>query len=157
MEVLLQTLAVIATMANAVVYGTDVFGALVQRPALAHVDDATLTSVMGQTHRFGDARMVVPGVSGLVSTVATAGLAGFEGKPVPSIAAGVSALALVIWLAIYNKVSVPVNKALTSAALECKVAPDARGLQRTWDSVINVRVLLQAVALGAMCVVLSTT
>jgi hypothetical protein len=35
-------------MATAVVYGTDVFCALVQRPALVRVDDATLTSVMGK-------------------------------------------------------------------------------------------------------------
>ncbi|MGW3852371.1 hypothetical protein ACWD74_35780, partial [Streptomyces fagopyri] len=38
MEALVQTLAVVATMANAVVYGTDIFSAIVQRPALAHVD-----------------------------------------------------------------------------------------------------------------------
>lgn len=31
METLVQTLAVVATMANAVVYGTDVFSAIVQR------------------------------------------------------------------------------------------------------------------------------
>ena len=46
--------ALIAVMSTGVVYGTDVFCALVQRPALARVDDATLTSVMGNVHRFGD-------------------------------------------------------------------------------------------------------
>ncbi|MGW2612538.1 hypothetical protein ACWC4A_51040 [Streptomyces mirabilis] len=76
METLVQTLAVVATMANAVVYGTDVFSAIVQRPALAHVDDAVLTSTMGQIHRFGDRRMPVPGVFGLLATVATAVAAG---------------------------------------------------------------------------------
>ncbi|MFB6522891.1 DUF1772 domain-containing protein [Streptomyces sp. NPDC056401] len=157
MEALLLTLAVVATMANAVVYGTDVFSALVQRPAMAHVDDAALTSAMGQIHRFGDSRMPIPGVFGLVATVGTAAVAGFEGKTTPSVASGVAAVALVVWLAIYNKVSAPVNKELTGAALDCRVAPDARGLQRTWDSVINVRVLLQAVALGGMCVALAAS
>lgn len=88
MEALVQTLAVVATMANAVVYGTDVFSAIVQRPALAHVDDAVLTSTMGQIHRFGDRRMPVPGVFGLVATVATAVAAGFGGRTAPAVAAG---------------------------------------------------------------------
>ncbi|WP_331738828.1 DUF1772 domain-containing protein (plasmid) [Streptomyces sp. NBC_00727] len=154
MEALLQTLAVVATMANAVVYGTDVFSALVQRPAMAHVDDRVLTSTMGQIHRFGDQRMPVPGVFGLVATVGTAVVAAVDGKAVPAVAAGIAALALVVWLTVYNKISAPVNKELTDAALDCRTAPDARGLQRTWDSVINARVLLQAVALGGMCVAL---
>ncbi|MFE0516273.1 DUF1772 domain-containing protein [Streptomyces sp. NPDC058964] len=157
MEALLQTLAVVATMANAVVYGTDVFSALVQRPAMAHVDDVVLTSAMGQTHRFGDQRMPVPGVFGLVATVATVAVAVFDGRAVPAVAAGVAAVSLVVWLAIYNKVSAPVNKELTGAALDCRTAPDARGLQQTWDSVINARVGLQALALGGMCVALVTS
>ncbi|MET7355096.1 DUF1772 domain-containing protein [Streptomyces mirabilis] len=154
METLVQTLAVVATMANAVVYGTDVFSAIVQRPALAHVDDAVLTSTMGQIHRFGDRRMPVPGVFGLLATVATAVAAGFGGRVTAAAAAAVAAAALVVWLAVYNKVSAPVNKELTDAALDCRTVPNARGLQRTWDSVINARVVLQAVALGAMCVAL---
>nr|WP_248297474.1 hypothetical protein [Streptomyces sp. S1D4-11] len=87
METLVQTLAVVATMANAVVYGTDVFSAIVQRPALAHVDDAVLTSTMGQIHRFGDRRMPVPGVFGLLATVATALAAGFGGHVTAAVAA----------------------------------------------------------------------
>ena len=35
--------AIIAVVSTGVVYGTDVFCALVQRPALARVDDAALT------------------------------------------------------------------------------------------------------------------
>lgn len=154
MEALLQTLAVVATMANAVVYGTDVFSALVQRPAMAHVDDVVLTSTMGQIHRFGDQRMPVPGVFGLVATVGTTVVAAFDGKAVTAVAAGVAAVALVVWLTVFNKISAPVNKELTDAALDCRTAPDARGLQRTWDSVINARVALQAVALGGMCIAL---
>jgi hypothetical protein len=43
--------ALIAVLSTGVVYGTDAFCALVQRPALARVDDATLTAVMGNVHR----------------------------------------------------------------------------------------------------------
>ena len=47
MTLLSQVAALAAIMGTGVVYGTDVFSALVQRPALSRVDDATLTAVMG--------------------------------------------------------------------------------------------------------------
>ena len=59
--------ALIAVLGTAVVYGTDVFCAIVQRPALALVDDRALLAVMGNIHRYGDRRMPVPGVLGLVA------------------------------------------------------------------------------------------
>ena len=39
--------ALIGVLGTAVVYGTDVFCAMVQRPALALIDDAALVAVMG--------------------------------------------------------------------------------------------------------------
>jgi hypothetical protein len=56
MHISAQLAALIAIMSVGVIYGTDAFCALVQRPALARVDDATLTAVMGNVHRFGDQR-----------------------------------------------------------------------------------------------------
>lgn len=53
--------ALIAVLGTAVVYGTDVFCAMVQRPALSHVDDRALASVMGSVHLYGDRRMPLPG------------------------------------------------------------------------------------------------
>jgi hypothetical protein len=64
MHISAQLAALIAIMSVGVIYGTDAFCALVQRPALARVDDATLTAVMGNVHRFGDQRLPVPGVLG---------------------------------------------------------------------------------------------
>jgi hypothetical protein len=46
MKLVSQLAAIVGT---GVVYGTDVFCALVQRPALARVDDATLTAVVYQS------------------------------------------------------------------------------------------------------------
>jgi hypothetical protein len=63
-----------------VVYGTDVFCALVQRPALARVDDAALTAVMGNVHRFADPRMPAPGILGVIAAAAAAGLAAVAGR-----------------------------------------------------------------------------
>ena len=64
-----QIAALIAVLSTAVVFGTDVFCALVQRPALARVDDRALTAVMGNVHRYGDRRMPIPGALGIVAAI----------------------------------------------------------------------------------------
>src|SRR6516225_5928487 len=50
-------------------YGTDVFSAIVPRPALALADDPTLVSIVGRAHDVGDRRLRVPGVAGLVAAI----------------------------------------------------------------------------------------
>ncbi|MBO0865456.1 MAG: DUF1772 domain-containing protein, partial [Mycobacterium sp.] len=67
MTELAKLLALIAVLGTAVVYGTDVFCAMVQRPALARVDDRVLVAMMGNVHRYGDRRMPVPWVLGVVA------------------------------------------------------------------------------------------
>lgn len=152
MNLIIHGLTVIAVLATAVVYGTDVFCAAVQRPALAHVDEAALTQVMGRVHQYGDRRMPIPGIAGLVAAAVVTVLAGASGRPLPAALAGVATVALVVWLVVYAKVSAPVNKRLTTAAIEQRTATDARALQHTWDSVITARAVLQGIALAALCV-----
>jgi hypothetical protein len=41
MRTLIEMIAGLAILANAVIYGTDVFGAMILRPAIATVDDRT--------------------------------------------------------------------------------------------------------------------
>jgi hypothetical protein len=48
--------ALIAVLSTGVVYGTDAFCALVQRPALARVDDATLTAAADKHETPANAR-----------------------------------------------------------------------------------------------------
>jgi Domain of unknown function (DUF1772) len=155
MRTLIEILAILAILANAVIYGTDVFGAIVLRPAIAAVDDRTLTQLLGHIHRIADRRFPAIGAAGLIAAMATAALAGASGHWVSAAAAALATLALVIFLAIYNRVSKPVNTALTAAALADRVAGDARQLQARWDSVINARVALQTLALAALCVALA--
>ena len=155
MRTLIEILASLAILANAVIYGTDVFGAIVLRPAIAAVDDRTLTQLLGHIHRIADRRFPAIGAAGLIAAMATAALAGASGHWVSAAAAAVATLALVIFLAIYNRVSKPVNTALTAAALADRVPGDARQLQARWDSVINARVALQTLALAALCVALA--
>lgn len=149
-------LSVLAILANAVVYGTDFFCAVVQRPAMASVDDSVLTRTMGEVHRYGDRRMPVPGAIGVVAALLSAVVAGIAGRPAAVISSGVATLVLVVWLVVYAKVSAPVNKQLTAAATERTTPSNARALQGTWDGVINLRVALQLVALLALCCTLIT-
>ena len=67
MNTLSHVLTAIAVLASAVIYGTDVFAAVVLHPALAHVDDEALTSTMGYVHDYGDRRLPAPGALGLVA------------------------------------------------------------------------------------------
>ena len=155
MRTLIEVLAGLAILANAVIYGTDVFGAIVLRPAIAAVDDRTLTQLLGHIHRIADRRFPAIGAAGLIAAMATAALAGASGHWVSAAAAALATLALVVFLAIYNRVSKPVNTALTAAALADRAPGDARQLQTRWDSVINARVALQTIALAALCVALA--
>ena len=84
----IQLFALIAVLGTAVVYGTDVFCAMVQRPALARVDDRALLAVMGNIHRYGDRRMPVPGVLGMVAAAISAVLAAASGRWTQAGAAG---------------------------------------------------------------------
>ena len=155
MRTVIDVLAGLAILANAVIYGTDVFGAIVLRPAIAAVDDRTLTQLLGHIHRIADRRFPAIGAGGLVAAVAMTGVAAASGRWVTAAAGALATLALVIFLAIYNRVSKPVNTALTAAALADRVPDDARQLQARWDSVINARVALQTIALAALCVALA--
>jgi hypothetical protein len=146
--------ALIAVLGTAVVYGTDVFCAMVQRPALARVDDRVLLAVMGNVHRFGDRRMPVPGVIGLVAAVISVALAGASGRWVAAGAAGVAVGLLLVWLVLYLRVSAPINRQLTAAADLAEPKLDARALQRNWDKVITTRAGLQGLAVAALCTAL---
>jgi hypothetical protein len=146
--------ALIAVLGTAVVYGTDVFCAFVQRPALARVDDRALVAVMGNVHRYGDARMPVPGVIGIAAAVVSAVFAAASGRWVQAIAAGVAVGLLLVWLALYLLVSAPINRRLTAAADQPESPVDARALQQKWDRIITIRAVLQGLAVTALCTAL---
>ncbi|HKV20179.1 MAG TPA: DUF1772 domain-containing protein [Mycobacterium sp.] len=153
-HVLTSAAAVVAVLGTAVVYGTDVFCAVVMRPALALVDDGALVAVTGRVHRFGDRRMPVPGALGIVATVAALVLAAVAAAWAQVIAAGVALIALLVWIALYTQVSAPINRQLTAAADGGLLLPSGRALQQKWDRIIGMRAALQGLAVAALCVVL---
>ena len=144
--------AVIAVLSTGVIYGTDVFCALVQRPALARVDDATLTAVMGNVHRVGDRRLPSPGVLGILGAAAASLFAALAARPVASASAGCALALLLVWLLVYLRISAPINRELTAAADRHDTPANARALQRDWDRVIVPRAILQGLATVALCV-----
>jgi len=65
MQTVIQVLASAAIGANAVVHGTEIFGAVVLRPAIAAVEDRTLTQLLGHVHRVADRWFGPIGAGGL--------------------------------------------------------------------------------------------
>jgi hypothetical protein len=105
MNALSHVLAAIALMASAVIYGTDVFCAMVQRPALARVSDAALTNVMGRVHQYGDGRLPLPGALGITAAALAAITAVLAGQAAASAAAAAAVTAQALWLIIYLRIS----------------------------------------------------
>ncbi|HEY9266895.1 MAG TPA: DUF1772 domain-containing protein [Mycobacterium sp.] len=128
LDLITRAVALIAVLGSAVVYGTDVFCAIVLRPALASVDDSALVAVTGSLHRYGDRRLPVPGVLGIVATATTAAL---------------------------GAVAAHWAQAIAAAADAGHPLPKARVLQAQWDRAIGARATLQGLALAALCVALA--
>ncbi len=150
MRLFAQLAALVAIVSTGVVYGTDAFCALVQRPALARVDDATLTAIMGNVHRYGDRRMPAPGILGIIAAATASVIAAAAGHPAESVTAGVAVLLLVGWVMLYLRISAPINRTLTMAANAHETPANARALQRDWDRIIVPRAVLQGLAVATL-------
>jgi hypothetical protein len=142
-------------LGSAVVYGTDIFCAMVLRPALAAVDDRALLQTMGNVHLIADKRMPIPGAAGWIAAALAATSAFLDDDKPAALLAALAFAALAAWMVIYIRVSAPINKKLTAArATELPAGENARELQKRWDSVIYARAGLQTVALISLCLAL---
>ncbi|WP_299575844.1 DUF1772 domain-containing protein [uncultured Williamsia sp.] len=155
MSAVVVGLAGVAVMANAVVYGTDMFAGAVMTSAYGRMDDATMTLAAGWGHHFADRRMPAFGVPGVVVALAATVAAAVWGGATAAIAGGVAVAALLVWLAVYAVVAKPINERQKEAARTGVIPADARDLQRRWDSVAPLRIALQAVALVALLVMVA--
>ncbi|WP_328493173.1 DUF1772 domain-containing protein [Streptomyces sp. NBC_00414] len=153
MNTLADIAALVAVFCAAIIYGTDLFCALVLRPAASGAADASVADLLGRVHEYGDRRLPVPGVLSIVATA----LATVTGDGTPARIGGAVALAaLLLWLAVYLRISAPINKRLRAAAADHAVPADTRELQQRWDSVIWPRALLQTVALAGLLTIVLT-
>jgi len=142
--------ALIGVLAAGIIYGTDVFCALVQRPALAQLDDVTMAATMGRVHQYGDRRLPAPGVIGILAAVTATAAGAVSGSPASATAAGIALIAMLTWLGLYLRVAAPINQALTAAAIAHVTPGNARALQSRWDSIITTRALLMAAAVAGL-------
>lgn len=149
-----QIIATIAVLANAVVYGTDICAAVITRSVNRKLDDATVTISAGWGHYYGDKRMPIVGVAGIVTAVLTLLIAVTAGQVGAAIGAGITVMALLSWLALYVRIAKPINSQQTAAAMSGIIPADARALQDRWDSILKYRVTLQFLALAGLCAAL---
>jgi hypothetical protein len=152
MSALTAIVAITGILAAGIIYGTDAFCALVQRPALTALDDATLTAVMGRIHQYGDRRLPAPGIIGVLAAAGTTAGAPIRGSVPAAVAAGVALVCMLAWLRLYLHVAAPINRALTVAALAHETPDNVRQLQARWDSIITPRALLMGVAVAGLAV-----
>ena len=81
-------------------------------------------------------------------------LAAVAGHWAQAIAAGVALVLLLVWLALYARISAPINRQLTAAADAGTTLPNGRTLQAHWDRIIDTRALLQGLAVAGLCIAL---
>ena len=151
MDLIIGATATLAILALAVIYGTDVVAAVVQRPVYAELDDRSLVQVTGRGHYYGDRRLPIVGILGTVLTAATAVLSLVWGTPPTGILASVALVLLLVWLTLFARISAPINKVLTAAALAGEVPADARALQARWESIIPLRGVLLGLTILLLC------
>ena len=154
MDIVIPLTTTLALLGVAVIFGADVVAAVVLRPVYAGVDDRTLVQAVGRGHHFGDRRLPVAGILGVVSTAVTAGLALIARMPLTAALAGGALLLLVVWLVLFARISKPINARLSAAALADEVPEDARALQDRWESIITLRAVIQGLAVVLLCLVL---
>ncbi|WP_350351480.1 DUF1772 domain-containing protein [Microbacterium sp. A8/3-1] len=154
MELFISITASLAILSVAVIFGTDVLSAVVLRSVYADVDDRTLVQTVGRGHYYGDRRLPVVGILGVVLSAATAVLAIVAGSILAGAFAAAALIMLLVWLVLFARISKPINKALTAAALADSVPDDARALHNRWESIIDVRSVLQGLAVALLCATL---
>src|SRR6516164_9289870 len=119
-----NALASLAVLSVGVIYGTDVFSAVVLRPAMAALADRELTQAAGRIHEYGDQRLPFPGITGIAAAAAAAVCAGLAGHPAPVALAGSAFAALLVWLGLYLRIAAPINQRMTKAARDYQTPTD---------------------------------
>ena len=149
--ILIHTLNGIAIVATAVLFGTDVFFALVGKKAAAKSKDSSVADIMGHFHEIADARMPVIGVTAIITTllqIVLYGATSYGGE-----LAIIALTVLLIHLAIYFRISKPVNNIMVEGIKFGRIVGNIRQLQQRWDKVIELRAVLLLVAIICLVII----
>jgi hypothetical protein len=132
-----EALLIMAILATGIVYGTDMFYAIVIRKASALSKDSSIADLTGNTHLVADKRM--PGI-GITSVICTATFIILNFKHAyAAYLSGTALLMLLLHLSLYMAVAKPINKKMSAAAADKIIPANIRELQNRWDSVITYR------------------
>jgi hypothetical protein len=88
---------------------------------------AALIAVMGNVHRFGDRRMPVPGILGIVAAAAASVLAAVADRLAASAAAGAAVALLLIWLLLSRAVDSSDSVGIAPAQRKARAFADGVG------------------------------
>lgn len=149
--ILLHILNGTAIVATAVVFGTDVFFALVGKKAAAISKESSIADLMGHFHEVADARMPVIGITAIITTLLQVIFAGVQ--TISGQLAIVSLVALLVHLAIYFTISKPVNNIMVEGVKFGRLVDNVRQLQLRWDKVIGLRAGLLLIAITGLVLV----
>jgi Domain of unknown function (DUF1772) len=145
-----QALASLAVLSVGVIYGTDIFSAIVLRPAMAALADRELTQAAGRIHEYGDQRLPLPGIAGIAAAAAAAICGAVAGHAAAAALAGATFVVLLRWLGLYLRIAAPINRRMTKAARDHETPADIRAMQTRWDSIITTRAALQGSAMALL-------
>ncbi len=143
-----RMLLTIAILAAGVIYGTDMFYAIVSRKAAALSKDSSIADLVGHTHFVADKRMPFFGITSLVCTALLTIISYRNGTA--SWYSGLALVMLLTHLALYLAVAKPINMKMSEAAVKDIIPENIRALQQRWDSIINYRAALLTMAMLAL-------
>lgn len=149
--ILIHTLNGIAIVATAVLFGTDVFFALVGKKAAAKSKDSSVADVIGHFHEIADARMPFIGVTAIVTTILQ--VVFYDAKTSAGELAVTASTVLLVHLAIYFTISKPVNNIMVEGVKFGRIVENIRQLQQRWDKVIELRAVLLLVAITCQVII----
>lgn len=138
----------IAIIATAVVFGTDVFFAVVGKKAVAKSKDSSIADLLGHYHEVADVRMPIFGITAIAATLMQVIFAGVN--VVYRQLAIASLAALLVHLAVYFAISKPVNNIMIEGVKFGRFVSNTRQLQQRWDKVINLRAVLLLIAIACL-------
>ena len=143
-----RILLTISILTAGVIYGTNVFYAIVSRKATAMSKDSSVADLVGHTHFVADKRMPLLGIASMVCTLLFT-IINFTNAHIIWYS-GLSLLMLLSHLALYLTIAKPINMKMSEAAVKDMIPENIRALQQRWDSIINYRAGLLAIAMLAL-------
>jgi hypothetical protein len=145
--------ALAGLISTAVIFGTDMFFLTVGRAALRSAPESAVTEVMGFIHLFGDRRMPIWGILAIFSNLLLVLFSAARDRTFYLLSLSM----LILFVAIYNRFSKPINRLQTEAAKTGRRLDNARGLQASWDRSLVMRVPLLAISMFAQFIALLAT